>query len=258
MTTPDDEHTNPTERVRRPKIARTQPIRAWAALLGVPDGSGYNGRTPGGASFESVVSRSVELGYRVVEDYLRQGQRVAERIVDRPSAASSMVQSPQELTTRMARYASDIVEIWVQMVELAASGGLLRGAPLWSAGENGRAREPAPADREPSPPVPGVGEPVSGAARVTVELASTQPAEVTLDLRPGAFALPLIVHSLRAGELDKPRLTDVTLRPADDGILRLRVHVPAGQPPGVYNGLIIEERTSRPVGTLSVRVDSPS
>jgi len=99
---------------------------------------------------------------------------------------------------------------------------------------------------------------VAGAARVTVALASTQPAEVTLDLRPGAAAQPLIVQSLRATEPDKPRLTDVTLRPADeDEVLTLRVRVPDGQPPGVYNGLIIDERTSRPVGTLSVRVGPP-
>ena len=255
MTTPEDEK----ERIKRPKLERTEPIRSWSALLGVPGAGGGDGRAPGSASLEGVVSRSVELGYRVVEDYLRQGQRVAAGIVDRSYAPGAMVRDSQELTTRMARYAGDLDEIWFQMIELAASGGAFRGAPFWPARDNGRAPDPPPAARDPSPPAgPHAGEPVAGAARVTVALASTQPAEVTLDLRPGAAAQPLIVQSLRATEPDKPRLTDVTLRPADeDEVLTLRVRVPDGQPPGVYNGLIIDERTSRPVGTLSVRVGPP-
>src|SRR5205823_14082767 len=77
MTTPEGEK----ERIKRPKLERTEPIRSWSALLGVPGAGGGDGRAPGSASLEGVVSRSVELGYRVVEDYLRQGQRVAAGIV---------------------------------------------------------------------------------------------------------------------------------------------------------------------------------
>ena len=35
---------------------------------------------------------------------------------------------------------------------------------------------------------------------------------------------------------------------------RLRIGVRDDQPGGVYTGLLIDERTSRPVGTLSVRI----
>ena len=54
---------------------------------------------------------------------------------------------------------------------------------------------------------------------------------------------------------DKPRLGEVSFEPgSDDAAACLRIHVPAGHPPGVYNGLLIEEATSRPAGTVSVSI----
>ncbi len=58
------------------------------------------------------------------------------------------------------------------------------------------------------------------------------------------------MQALRAVDPEKPRLTDVRFQRASGGEpARLRIRVPSGQPPGVYNGLIIDEQTSRPVGT---------
>jgi hypothetical protein len=196
------------------------------------------------------VSRSVEVGYRVVDEYLRHGQRVAERIGDRSLTPGAVVQDFQELTARMARYASDLMDIWFQLIELAAAG-TARASPVRPAADDPIPATPAPAPPQSTAPP----EAPAASARVTVAVASLQPAEVTLDLRPGAAGLPLIVHALRAAEPDKPRLTDVTLEPTgEDGALCLRIRVPPDQPAGVYNGLIIDERTSRPAGTLSVRV----
>ena len=245
----------PIERITRPIPERTGSIRSWSALLGAAAARSGDAGTPGGATLGGVVSRSVEVGYRVVDEYLRHGQRVAERLGDRSLTPGTMVQDFQELTARMARYASDLMDVWFQLIELAAAG---RGAPHRPSGDRGAPADPAP-PRAPEPPAAGStgrdshdGE---GGTRVSVQIASLQPAEVTLDLRPGSTGLPLIVHALRAAEPDKPRLTEIALEPAsEDGVRRLRIRIPPEQPPGVYNGLVIDERTSRPAGTLSVRV----
>src|SRR5262249_1880944 len=91
--------------------------------------------------------------------------------------------------------------------------------------------------------------------RVRIEIASVRPTEVSLDLRPYSGERPLVVHSLRAVDADKPRLTDVSFRAAAaDDPASLRIAVPDDQPAGIYNGLIVDEETGRPLGTLSVRV----
>jgi len=241
----------PIERITRPMPERTGPIRGWSALLGAAASRNGDAGTPGGATLGGVVSRSVEVGYRVVDEYLRHGQRVAERLGDRSLTPGTMVQDFQELTARMARYASDLMDVWFQLIELAAG----RAAPARPSGDRGAPADPPAGSPEPPAAAPAERDAHDGGARVCVEVASLQPAEVTLDLRPGSAGLSLVVHSLRAAEPDKPRLTEIALEPAsEEGVRRLRIRIPPEQPPGVYNGLIIDGRTSRPAGTLSVRV----
>ena len=155
------------------------------------------------------------------------------------------MQDFQDLTARMTRYASDLMDVWFQLIELAAAGR----APM---------APPGTGNAQPTETAAGAVEPATPpATRVSVEVTSVQPVEVSVDVRPGSAALPLIVHALRAAEADKPRLGDVTLEPAaEPGTLRLRVRIPPDQPPGVYNGLVIDQQTSRPAGTVSVRVGS--
>jgi len=86
-------------------------------------------------------------------------------------------------------------------------------------------------------------------------VASLWPTEVWLDLRPGAERVAVVVQALRAADPDIPRLDDVSFASGTDGDPPLlRVRIPPSQPPGVYNGLLIDRDTSRPVGTISVRV----
>jgi hypothetical protein len=222
------------ERARRPHLERTEPIRAFGGLFGFPappgDGAGVG-------SFGDVVSRSVELGYRVVDEYVRQGQESARRIGERAYGPESAVQDVQQMTTRMVQYASDFMRLWFDVVQLATSGATRRPPP-----DAGRPAE--------SPPPP-----VASPARIRVELASPRRAEVTLDLRADAGTRGLIVHALRAAEPEKPHLSDVDIQSdPDDDALVLRVGVPGDHPAGVYNGLIVDGRTSRPVGTVSVRL----
>ncbi len=226
-----------SDRIRRPPLDRTEPIRAWSALFG----SG-----PGG-SLNDVVSRSVELGYRVIDEYIRQGQRVAERFNDRSYGPETVTGDIQELGARMAQYASDFFGLWLDFVQVVMSGGTLRET---SAAEDGaRARPAAPgngaARRTPEAPAP---------TRVRIEIVSLRPAEVSLDLRPEAAGRPLVAQGLRAVDPAKPKLDDVALEAGPGGELLVRIRVPGDAPPGTYNGVVVDAETSRPLGTLSVRV----
>ena len=245
------------ERIRRPQPDRTQPIRNLSTLFGAsprraPDGDGADDSAPDGkkmASFGEAVSRSVELGYRVVDDYIQQGQRAAQRLNDRSIGPETITRDVQELTARMAQYASDFLGVWFEVLELASAGTASRRAGATPKGGADAAAAPTP-----TPPRPA-REPSSERTRVRIEVSSARPAEVSLDLVPNAGGASLVVHALRAVDPEKPRLADVVLERGGRGEpLTLRIRVPADQPPGVYNGLIIDEQTNRPAGTVSVRL----
>jgi hypothetical protein len=230
------------ERVKRPEPERTGPVRNWSTLFGGAD-------TADAGSLGDAVSRSVELGYRVVDEYVRRGQKAAQRLSERPYGAEGVVRDVGELTARMAQYAADFLGVWFQFVELAAAGSAARAAASSPNGDAGPAPGPAP-----TPPTP---EAAVERNRVRIEVASTQPAEVSLDLRPEAARMRLVVHALRSVDPAKPHLTDVVLESGHaEEPLSVRIRVPADHPPGVYNGLIVDEGTSRLVGTLTVRVGS--
>jgi hypothetical protein len=231
------------ERARRPQPERTEPIRSFGGLFGLsgPPGDPGGGGARGAGSLGDVVSRSVELGYRVVDEYVRQGQEAAQRMTDRTYGPEAAVRDAQQLTTRMVQYASDFMRLWFDFLQLGALGGLARPEP-----DRRLLREPTPT------PAPELR---TGPARLRLELVSGRPAEVSLELRPDAPVEHLVVHALRAEGADGRRLSDVAIRrAADEDAVVLRVAVPADHPAGVYNGLIVDERTSRPAGTVSVRL----
>jgi hypothetical protein len=246
------------ERITRPKLARTEPIRTWSTLFEAPgaqasqDNSkpGAPPRTNHSVSLNDVVSRSVDLGYRVVDEYIRRGQQAARRINDRSYDVQAMTSDVQDLGVRTLQYASDFAALWFDLLQRSATdAALLRP----SAAAHG-AGNPSPDERAGSPPpadgyLPAGPEP----ARVKIEIASAQPTEVELDLRPDAAGRRLVVHALRAVDPKKPRLGAVGFRPGSEGQpATVWVRVPPDQPPGAYRGVIIDEENSRPVGTLSV------
>jgi hypothetical protein len=243
------------ERIKRPTPERTQPIRSWATLFGAAtpgDGEAVPGDAPR-PGFEDVVARSVDLGYRVIDEYIRQGQKAAQRFRDRSYGPETMTNDAQELGSRMARYASDFTALWFEFMQATVAGATA-----------------APAARAAAPPA-GAGAPAAAAAvgraptqaetdggegtRVRIAVSSVRPAEVSLELRPQAAGRPLVVQALRAVDPEKPRLGDVSLEPAGaDAPMTLRVRVAADQPPGVYNGVIVDGETSQLMGTVSLRL----
>jgi hypothetical protein len=258
-----------TERVKKQEPERTQPIRNWGVLFGA---SGTNPPHPppgapaspgGSAPPGDPVSRGVETGYRVIEEYLRQGQNVA-RAVGLPSLGGLPAdEGVQGRMGAMLRSFTDFASLWMDLMsKLVAGGGTAPSAgftpPVGTAGpfpaSEGTGTGEAP---KPAAPTPAVSSEPQGAAPVglTLDIQSPRRIQVSVDLRPRSSGLPLVVHDLRAPEPDKPRLTGVTLEALpDEERLCLRLQVPAEHPPGVYSGLILDERTNLPRGTLTVLI----
>jgi hypothetical protein len=223
------------DRIKRPEPSRTQPFRNLSTLLGAPphrngEGGARAREQTASGSIGEAVSRSVALGYRVVDEYIRQGQRAAQRLNDRSLGPETITRDVQDLTTRMAQYASDFLGVWFEVIELATVGG--------NGHRNGNHADTPPV----APPIPRpLRDTAAERTRVRIAVASAQPAEVALDLAPDADRRTLVVHALRAVDPDKPRLADVRLVAGEPGEpLTLHVKVPDGHPAGVYNGLIID------------------
>jgi hypothetical protein len=233
------------ERIRRPELERTEPIRRWPILFsGAPQTEGNSG-SAARRSLNDAVSRSVDLGYRVIDEYIRQGQRAAQRFNDRSYGTQTMTNDVQELAMRVGEYASEFATVWFELIQAAVTG---------AAG-----RQPTPGGtavaRESRAMAPERAAAEADHQRVRIAITSPRSAEVSLDLRPDATARPLLVHALRAVDPEKPRVSDVTFEPALNGDPpTLRLRVPADQPPGVYNAVIVDGETSRPVGTISLRI----
>ncbi len=267
MTTPDDGGPGASRpRVTRPEPERTAPRRSWATLFGATDGAGASTAPPAGdgsseARASETVTRAVELGYRVIDDYIRQGQKAAERLATRAWSPETALRDTQDLAARMTRHASDLIGLWLEALDTANLTGAWRTTerPGGPPAPFGGAAGDAPSEvQDAAPPTPAPsGEVGEGRTRIAIELASARPAAVTVDLRSGDPARPLVVHALRAVEPEKPRISEVAIEPATAGApARLRIRVPDGQPPGTYDALVIDQATSRPVGSVSLTLSS--
>jgi hypothetical protein len=255
-------------RVKRPEPSRTQPIRNWSTLFD-PAGRftppGFPGQAEPGprpSSPADPVSRGVEAGYRVMEEYMRQGQNVA-RMMWAPYGGNGAppADEMQQRMGAMFRQATDLAMMWLDMAGMGWMGGM-GGRPPTAPGSV--AVGPFPTGGEPPAPAPVHDNPGRRAApqpersdqtAFTIEVESARRTEVSIDLRPRSAELRLRVPDLRASDPLLPRLTDVTIEGAqDEDRVRVCIRVPPDQPPGIYSGIILDERTSLPRGTLSVRV----
>lgn len=230
-------------RLRRKDPERTEPIRDWSNLYRQADSWPPRSPLNDPASDDGVhdgrsrdgVTHGVELGYRVIEEQLRQGQAAARHLNSRgPAPGAASRNDLGKIVERLLRYYTDLVPMWADLVNSVAASAPQRAA-AYPGANNGASAE-------------------AGGA-VSVEIASARPARVTLDLRPHAARLGLVTHGLRAMDAAKPPLTDISFEPArDNGRGCLRVRVPDAQPSDIYTGVLIDRDSGEPCGTLSVRI----
>jgi len=166
----------------------------------------------------------------------------------------------QQLAQRVMQYGWDFAGLWFEM--WTRMGGTATGWPSPPSGAGSRA------GAWPAPPVPPQEPPREAPftrgyssekaadttpLRLSVTVVSERRTAATLEYRSGA-AGPLLVHALRAEGQEAPPIRDVTIESAGGDGITVRVVVASTQPPGVYNGLVIDAGTNVPRGTVSVRV----
>ncbi len=243
------------DRPKRPELDRSQPIRNWSTLFGPPTAP-----KPGSPVGNDAVSSGVETGYRVIDEYVRQGQEFAQKVWAPLGSVGGLGADPQKLTERMFQSASDLASGWLQFMQTA-----MPTAPFATA--TSAATPPRPEgpvggfDIGSSQPAGGgvkqdaaTGESASSPV-VSVEIDSKKRAELFVDLKPGAAQLKLAAHDLRATDSTLPRIGGIVCEthPSENRVA-VRVKIPPKQPAGTYSGLVVDDATNLPRGTLSVRV----
>ena len=232
------------ERLHRPDPERDGPNRSAmsfmrdAGALGRGDAKGH---TNGSDSGEDVLAHGVKLGYSVIDDQIRRGERLAERL--RHGATKSSSTPSTELSNLLERALNvykDMGALALTAAEALARSpvvqtGLSRAWPGNGGSESARAMGPA--------------------TRFAIELASSRKTHVVLDLRPTLGAAVPLVHALHAVNPAHPPLTSAhfALEPNASAPV-LHIAVPDAQPAATYSGVVVDGSTNEPCGTLSVRI----
>lgn len=237
------------ERLRRPEPRRTGPVR---------DASGYfrDSRSWGEEAhpawrepsdmLDDTVTRGVTLGYRVIDEHLRRGRHTAAKMRSAETDEQTDDREIEELIDRLQRVYKDAGALCLDALEvIARSPALLR----WLSGKE-QQRAPGGA----TPTASTAGAPAS-AAEFAIEVSSRQRARVNLNLPAGGCGYVPAAHALYAADPGIPPLTQVVFRhdPACT-VPVLAVEIPDLQPPGLYTGVVVDQATNEPKGTLSVRI----
>ena len=270
-----------TQRPRRPDIGRTGPVRKWETLFGPPPNQAGSGDHPGpSAESEATnpIARGVELGYRVMDEYVRQGTRFAGSRSGGTAGgggsvgreADSTAKGLPQLTERMFQYASDFASVWLEAMGVMMKNGGAAGMGGPRAASNGSA---APVAADPPEEAPssrngthrngthenGTHKNGTSHGNATISLAvdvtSRRPVRAAVDLRSGSIDRPVVVQDLRSRDPRRPRLKGITLEAAPNGKqLTLRLKVANRHPAGEYVGAIVDRSTGVTRGTLTVTV----
>lgn len=221
------------QRIRRPEPTRTGPIRGGSfELFGAPGEGAEPPRDP--------LARAVDLGYRVVDDYMRQGQQAARLLGKRAYTPEAFANDVQEMTAGLLQYGAELTDLWLgmfnQVSEMPAAGPVDPAAITPARARRNGARSAAP-----SPPRP---------ANVTVTIRSPHRTEVTVSLDAPPTA-SLSVQPLQSASGDT-RLEGATLHDGDPP--RLELDVSADARPGRYYGLVLDDASHLPVGTVVVEI----
>ena len=245
-------------RLRRPALERTAPIRNLGKAFdqqgdaSSPKTSEASARaSTSGPELQDAVSEGVRLGYSVIEDQIRQAQTLA-KTLNPGSYDIGGSDEVRSLLNRLLRTYGDLTGAWVDILN-----AVLGNADLLNAVLGREASKPTEADRSAgagSPPPTGAQ--AGGIGAIAFAITSDRPVETEVKFFEGGdHGGPLVVQDLRSRENGAPPLEDVTLVQAGaGGALRFVVRVPAEQPPGLYQGLILDQRTDAPVGALGVTV----
>jgi hypothetical protein len=187
----------------------------------------------------------------VIDEYLRQGQRMAEQFWLPAMGSNSPMNPFGPLFEQFMRSAGDLGTAWFEIMSQWSSPSrrieVARGAAgPFGAGKTAQHSEPAFHGA-------GVGDRPGMGAGVSVQVESARKFQIWVDLLDASEPGDLEIHELIASDRALSPIADVRLESDASGRrVTVRVRVPEAQPPGVYNGILLERGTHRPRGTVSL------
>ncbi len=243
----------PRERLRREDPARTGPIRNWSGLFRYQEPTRTSDESADEATDRGggFVADGVRLAYKIADEQIEQGRRIAEQINDRQYDVKAVGNDLRELSERTIRYSMDLTALWFELLgSLPETLMRLPGAP----GKPFRGRPSGGSSRrdaaEPRPPRAGRSPEAHW-----IEVASHLPARVTLDLRPGTETRPLATHGLQTKDGKALSLRGVSfVRPQAGQRPGVKLQVAPDAAPGLYSGVVFDRESGAAVGTISVRL----
>jgi hypothetical protein len=246
-------------RIQRPLLTRSEPIRSFAGIFGAPEPAANQSpktatESPPGQSPPNGdgVGRSVNAGYRVIEEYLRQGQEVARALWPGARGGSTPSAEPLNMTERMIRSASDFAGLFSEFLQTFSLPGTL--PPPGSQPIPGFGIADVEKDSH-SPPSPSAPHEDDDPTLFSLDIQSKRRTEITLDLKPKSWTTVLDVHDLRSAGAGAHRLVGITATCLpDERRVVFRIRIPDRQPAGTYSGIVVDRSSNLPRGTLSVRV----
>jgi len=215
------------------------------------DKSSQNGSGGGDAEpLDSVVSRAVELGYKVVEEQIRQGQQIAGQLASGKIDATSINGNVSEIGDRILRFYSDMGALCFEMIESVVRNPSMGEMVNSFVAETGARMNGSPGNG-------GNRAAAHGPSNIPVEIVSAEAtgARVSVELGNGCDFESVQVQPLCTPHADSRPLDDVRFIPPGGGWPpSVRVTIPKGQAHGTYSGLILSTMTDEPVGTLCVHI----
>lgn len=244
-------------RLKRPKLERTEPIRNLNKAFNQNGGgakSEAQQRAPSdddGLGIQDAVAEGVRIGYSVIEDQIRQAQNLAKTFS--PGATNLGVGGDEikPLLSRMLRTYGDLTSVWLEVLNAAVGNVELVDVLLGKSKSD--QTEPAKNQADPNP---STKSETKNASTISLSIIANCPVETKLDLFAASSEVGgFVVQDLRCREAGRPPLSDVFMQQAGvGGPGRLTIKIPDEQPSGLYQGLILDQRTDAPIGALSVTV----
>jgi hypothetical protein len=246
------------ERLRKPDPDRAEPIRDWEQLFrhpeqhkGEPNGSGNDNGKSGangnnGHGWDDAVTHAVKLGYRIIEDQISQGKRVAEQLSENTPANQSVGGDVTDFVRRLLQFYTDIGATCFDFIDsLARSKEFNSNMRGWVdenlAGTSGN-ETPAPANNGEHHNIP-------------VEVQCEHSARVSLQLTEEANGSRLGVPGLFGLDPSNGALQDIEFvyEPGQHWPT-LIVRIGKDQAADTYTGAVVDTGTNAPRGTLSVQI----
>lgn len=206
-----------------------------------------NGQGP--APLDEVVSRAVETGYKVIEEQIQQGQRVAEQLSQGNIGADMVNGNVSEIFERVLRFYSDMGALWFEMLE-----SVMRNPAASQMFENFTSKADGKANGH---AMNGAEHPAAQSSPgLPVEIVCARPtgARAVLDLHPGADLSSITLRPLMSQQTDTPTINKVRLMAARPGWpATVQITIPEDQPAGIYTGMVLQA-SGEPAGTLCLHV----